>query len=71
MNKALQKEVHGMQGAILKSAERYELPERFVTIKAKGQTKVTLMDKVTKRQVDVKLCDYVGVRKVLSALFKD
>ena len=54
---------------IVQTAEKLRVPKRFKCVMHDTKPQVKLTDTQTGRSVQVSLCDYSGVRKVLAALF--
>jgi hypothetical protein len=67
----IQEEVKEVQGMMVGAAERYSLPARFQVKDGPEGNCVILADNQTGRECVVGLCNYGGVRQVLSAFFSE
>jgi hypothetical protein len=69
MNKALRKQVKGLQAGIMGAAEQNPLPQRFTVDPVSGKPFVRIHCLSTGKLAEVPLFAYGEVRKVLSAFY--
>lgn len=69
LNKQLQEEVDGLQGAIVGEAEKHDLPERFHVAAVINKPQMVITDTETNKSTVVPLYAYSTVRDALNNLF--
>jgi hypothetical protein len=71
MNPELLGEITGLRDVMLSAVRKTALPRRFGDEPGPAGNQVTYVDTLTGRAVTVGLCDALGARRVLAALFPD